>query len=200
MNSIADEKLKKDAITGDAEAQYRLGVFFYDRVTGPPADRDRSRADTAKALKWLRKAAEQGHAKAQCALGNHYDHAGNFGFFVSVLQEIYHALGHFYDRNEVEAVKWYRKAAEQDYAHAQYELGYRYANGRGVERDEVEAAKWYHKAAAQNHARAQKSLGCCYRDGKGVTKNLVEAYKWFDFTGITQRHGDEAKRMIFRGI
>ena len=29
MKSIEDIKLEKDAITGDAEAQYKLGVFYY---------------------------------------------------------------------------------------------------------------------------------------------------------------------------
>ena len=54
--------------------------------------------------------------------------------------------------NYVEAVKWYRKAAEQNYAPAQYNLGVCYANGQGVAKDEVEAVKWYRKAAEQNDA------------------------------------------------
>ena len=179
MNSIADKKLEKDAITGNAEAQYRLGGFYYNRETGPPADRGRSRADTAKALKWLRKAAEQGHAEAQCKLGYYYLHDANFGFLAGFFFFIV-------ERNEVEAVKWYRKAAEQNYAKGQNKLGDCYANGRGVELNEVEAVKWYHKAADQGNADAQYSLGCCYRDGQGVTKNLfgvtknlIEAVKWF---------------------
>ncbi len=56
-----------------------------------------------------------------------------------------------------EAVKWYRKAAEQEYARAQSGLGYMYSNGRGVEKDEVEAVKWYRKAAEQDYAMAQRS-------------------------------------------
>ena len=55
-------------------------------------------------------------------------------------------------KDEVEAVKWYRKAAEQNHAAAQYNLGVCYANGQGVAKDEVEAVKWYRKAAEQNHA------------------------------------------------
>ena len=53
-------------------------------------------------------------------------------------------------KDEVEAVKWYRKAAEQNDADAQNNLGVCYANGQGVAKDEVEAVKWYRKAAEQN--------------------------------------------------
>ena len=56
----------------------------------------------------------------------------------------------------VEAVKWYRKAAEQNYAKAQYNLGVCYEHGEGVAKDPVEAVKWYRKAAEQNYAKAQK--------------------------------------------
>ena len=51
-----------------------------------------------------------------------------------------------------EAVKWYRKAAEQNDAEAQNDLGACYANGQGVAKDEAEAVKWYRKAAEQNYA------------------------------------------------
>ena len=53
-------------------------------------------------------------------------------------------------KNEVEAVKWFRKAAEQGDADAQFYLGWAYVtNGEGVPKDEVEAVKWYRKAAEQ---------------------------------------------------
>ena len=59
-------------------------------------------------------------------------------------------------------MKWYRKAAEQNYAEAQNNLGVCYANGQGVAKDEVEAVKWFRKAAEQNYAEAQNNLGVCY--------------------------------------
>ena len=40
------------------------------------------------------------------------------------------------------ALKWYRLAAAQGYARAQYSLGYMYANGEGVPQDHVQAHKW----------------------------------------------------------
>jgi S1-C subfamily serine protease len=78
----------------------------------------------------------------------------------------------------VEAVKWFRKAAEQNDARAQLNLGFRYADGQGVAKDEVEAVKWFRKAAEQNDASAQFILGLRYYNGQGVAKDYVEAYKW----------------------
>ena len=82
-------------------------------------------------------------------------------------------------KDVVEAMKWFRKAAEQNFAPAQYEMGICFANGQGVEKDTVEAVKWYLRAAGQNLAVAQYNLGVCYRDGQGVVKDEEEAAIWF---------------------
>jgi len=82
-------------------------------------------------------------------------------------------------KDEVEALKWYRKAAEQGNAHAQWDLGLCYASGQGVAKDEVEAVKWYRKAAEQEDAEAQWRLGLCYARGQGVAKDEVEAVRWY---------------------
>ena len=82
-------------------------------------------------------------------------------------------------KDEVEGVKWYRKAAEQDQAFAQGNLGACYANGVGVAKDEAEAVKWYRKAAERNYLLAQSYLGTCYANGIGVAKDEVEAVRWF---------------------
>ena len=51
-------------------------------------------------------------------------------------------------KDDVEAVKWYRKAAEQGDAYAQHNLGLAYSYGSGVVKDYVEAA------ASRSAARA----------------------------------------------
>ena len=76
-------------------------------------------------------------------------------------------------------MKWYRKAAEQGLANAQYNLGIMYANGRGVAKDECTAVKWYRKAAEQGDADAQYNLGVTYHQGQGVPRNLSEALRLF---------------------
>ena len=52
-------------------------------------------------------------------------------------------------QDDAEAVKWYRKAAEQGNADAQNWLGWMYQNGKGVPPDDAEAVEWYRKAAEQ---------------------------------------------------
>ena len=71
--------------------------------------------------------------------------------------------GNGVEKNCYEAVKWWRRAAEQGHADAQYRLGfYGYAEGIGAEKDDAAAAMWYQKAAEQGHAEAQCSLGFMY--------------------------------------
>ena len=79
-----------------------------------------------------------------------------------------------------QAVRWYRKAADQNqgFARAQFILGLRYANGEGVLEDDKEAVKWYRKAADQGFADAQFILGRCYANGEGVLEDWVEGYAW----------------------
>ncbi|MFC2715418.1 MAG: tetratricopeptide repeat protein [Kingella denitrificans] len=45
-----------------------------------------------------------------------------------------------------EAFKWFRQAAEQGVASAQYNLGVMYANGRGVRQDLHLSKEWFGKA------------------------------------------------------
>ena len=94
-------------------------------------------------------------------------------------------LGMCYDRglglekSDAEAVKWYRKSAEQGNATAQFNLGWMYQKGRGVEQSNVEAVKWFRKSAEQGNATAQFNLGWMYENGRGVEKSNTEAVKWY---------------------
>src|ERR1035437_5140497 len=76
-----------------------------------------SKAD-GKLLADLRAKAEKGDAQSQCELGKAFGGGG-----LGVAQD------------KAEAVKWYRKAAEQDVAFAQVQLGIYYYNGGGVVKD-----------------------------------------------------------------
>ena len=70
-----------------------------------------------------------------------------------------HENGHLGKVDYSEAVRWYRKAAEQGNDAAQNNLGYMYANGRGVSQDYSEAVRWYRKSAEQGNALGQSNLG-----------------------------------------
>lgn len=82
-------------------------------------------------------------------------------------------------KNEVEAVAWYRRAAEKGSATAQNNLGMMYLHGGVVNQDEIAAAKWLRKAAEQGLGLSQVNLGLMYLAGQGVNKDPVEACAWF---------------------
>ena len=82
-------------------------------------------------------------------------------------------------KDNVEAAKWYRKAAEQGHIEAQYRLGMMYGDGRGVTQDYTEAVKWFLKAAEQGNAEAQFNLAEAYYHGDGIDKDDDKAHLWF---------------------
>ena len=88
-----------------------------------------------------------------------------------------------------EAVRWYRLAAEQGDATAQYNLGLMYATGEGVPEDHAEAAKWFRLAAEQGDAAHQRRLGFVYATGEGVPEDHAEAAKWYR---LAAEQGDAA--------
>ena len=77
--------------------------------------------------------AQKGDAEAQYSLGNCYF----YGFGVA--------------KDQHEAVKWLRKAAEQGYKPAQNDLGHCYYSGAGIERNQAEADKWWKKASENSN-------------------------------------------------
>ena len=79
-----------------------------------------------------------------------------------------------------EAVKWYRLAAAQGYAPAEYSLALAYEKGQGVGQNYLEAMKWYRLAAVHGNEFAPVNLGVMYAKGRGVRQDFVRAYAWFD--------------------
>ena len=61
-------------------------------------------------------------------------------------------------QDDAQAVAWYRKAADQGHAAAQFNLGAMYDNGRGVPQDYVEAHKWVNLAASRATGDNQKEF------------------------------------------
>ncbi|MBP0118666.1 MAG: sel1 repeat family protein, partial [Candidatus Nitrotoga sp.] len=83
-----------------------------------------------------------------------------------------------------EAVKWYRLAAEQGHALAQFNLGGVYDKGRGVAKDYKEAVRWYKLAAEQGDVDAQYNLGYMYAKGQGVLQDYIYAHMWFNLASM----------------
>jgi TPR repeat protein len=87
-------------------------------------------------------------------------------------------------KNEVEAVKWFRKSAEQGNTDAQAKLGWCYLNGVGIPKDDAEAVRWLRGAADKGNNDAKHNLGKCYLNGAGVPKDHIEAYALFNIAGV----------------
>ena len=96
--------------------------------------------DYQGAAMFYRRAAELGHARAQCSYG----------------KCLY--LGSGVEKNVYAAYIWFSKAAEQGLDIAQYNLGVMYLKGTGVEKNRAEAKKYFRLAAENGHAEAAKVL------------------------------------------
>lgn len=106
----------------------------------------------------------------------------------------FYKLGGVTPENPAEALKWYRKAAEQGHIEAQYEVAMMLGAGKGVSEDDVEAAKWFTKAANGGESYAQGRLAWMYFEGRGVPRDLVQAYRWLNLA--TAQGHDGAKEYL----
>lgn len=165
-------ELKTKAGKGDAESQFLLGKYYLGK-------------DLKEAGVWYRKAADQGHAKAQAEMGSFHDHGWVDG------------------ASPAEAKRWWLLAAAQGDADACSSLALK-AQRQSLEarlkgdatlqkqfRDE--AIRWYTKAAEAGDRGSQFELGEMYnrmndlgQSGKtrlyGITDadcDYVSAMKWY---------------------
>ncbi|HAK51164.1 MAG TPA: hypothetical protein DCM54_04570 [Gammaproteobacteria bacterium] len=75
------------------------------------------------------------------------------------------------------AFSWYRKAAELNYAPAQFHTGTMLADGRGTPKDVSEAVGWLTKAAEARFERTNEKLqklNVSYVENKAEVENYVE--------------------------
>jgi TPR repeat protein len=112
---------------------------------------------------------------------------------------VMYAEGKLVAQDHVEAVEWYRRAAELGYAPAQASLGAKYDKGLGVLQDHAEAVKWSRRAAEQGDASAQGRLGSLYFSGKGVPQDYILAHKWFNLAAAQGKEGSMQLRDFAEG-
>lgn len=137
---------------GNAAAQGLLATMFSNGLGVAK--------DDLAAVKWWKKAAEQGEPNSEFHPGQTYAARGT-------------------QADDAQAVKWWRKAAEQGLAAAETRVGLAYYTAHGVDEDQVEAAKWFARAADKNDPLAQAKLSEMYFLGQGgLSQSVVEAYKW----------------------
>jgi len=105
-------ELLKNAEAGDAKAQYKLGLAYYEGCKGPPVKSSTGiihvriilRQNTSLAADWFRKSAAQGFSEAQFMLGKCY------------------LAGNGVEKNKEEAIKWWKVASDQGNKEAEAEL------------------------------------------------------------------------------
>jgi TPR repeat protein len=106
----------------EPEAQFQLAARYLVGRDGVPKDPSQS-------VVWFRKAAEQGHLRAQAQLGMAY------------------YLGRGTPTNLLEALRWLNIAAERGHPRAQLQLAIAHRDGVGVAKDEIRALMWFELAA-----------------------------------------------------
>ncbi len=84
------------------------------------------------------------------------------------------------DADPVQTLNYYRAAAQQGMAEAQYELA-SILDGDllDVGRDRSEAFIWFQAAADQGHVQAQIKIGSGHRHGDGLQQSYADAAHWF---------------------
>jgi TPR repeat protein len=110
----------------------------------------------------LRQKAELGEAEAQYSLGEK------------------HRKGDGVPQSYAEAVQWYRMAALQGYAPAQYELAFAHTHGLGGAPQDLKLAlELLRNSGESGYREAHYALGVRHYSGWGARQDHVAAAKWF---------------------
>lgn len=180
------------AIEGYSQAQVILG-FLYMNGDHVPQNNE-------KALKWFKKADEQGDADALVGTailyGDNLDDGNHAFMFVKEAAEKGNKLGQLLlarvydwgmwgiDEDIHEAEKWYKKAAQQDDNNARFGLGRIYVENNDMGYNTQDGIKLIEKAAREGDREANDYLGNCYHYGIFVKKDINKAWNFYTQSGI----------------
>lgn len=103
--------------------------------------------------------------------------ANNVKFVIEMQGIVEKAKSYFNAGNYSQAMVYFKQAAEQGDAEAQFEVGRMYAEGIGRKKDCYEAVEWYQMAVKQNNANAKAWLSDLYIIGCGVELDYDKALK-----------------------
>ena len=200
--SEAFKCIQKAAALGSAKALCQVGVF-YKEGWGVEKNPELAQKYFADAEPGVLKLAEQGDPEAQQAAAylknsNYWQKKAEKHFRAAAARgdaEAQIQMGSLYEnvkKDMSEAIKWYRKAAEQGHPDAAYFVGVAYLTGDGVKKDKEEALKWFFFAAERGSATSEFLIGKYYEFGK---KDLSEALKWYRRAA---RHGNKHAENMLR--
>ena len=144
---------KKAAMTKYPPALFELGNLIHQGLGAA--------ADKTKAFEYWTEAARAGHMLAQSRIADVYA-------FEIMTETAWKKAAH-----------WYKRAAEQHYAPAQFNYGVLYEHGRGVPKNMQTAISWWQKAANQGYPFAQHNLGVMYEEGRHVKQSYFNAVRLY---------------------
>lgn len=89
-------------------------------------------------------------------------------------------LAHTYyqDKQYEKSFGWFSKAAENNFADAQYMVGKCFEEGIGVEKNLNQAFVWYKKSAENGSPYSQNRISIFYWEGSIVEKSYEESFNW----------------------
>ena len=134
---------KKSANQDDAMAQSNLAEK-YEKGQG-------TNQDYKQAIKWYQKAADQDYSGAQSGVdgieskiadANTQNSLGDMYYFNKDVAKDYK-----------QAVKWFKKAANQGHANAQNNMGFMYEHGKGIKQSYLMAVEYYRLSAKNGHEK-----------------------------------------------
>lgn len=128
-----------------AESDYKHALYFDKQGIIP------------EKMYYLQLAAQHGHTVAQ----NNFAHYLEYNFD-DAPEQMQQAMK--------EAIKWYKKAAEKNYAPAQNSLARCYYYAKGTEKDDKEALRLWGLAINQNYANAYLNLAIYYHELEDETE------------------------------
>ena len=137
---------------GNSDNQWQLGYYFQ---TG-----EYVAVNDEEAVRWYKKAADQGHAVAYCSLGDCY------------------ASGLGVDKDIQIAISLYKKSIAKGETISCSRLGDLYYYGEEVPKNLNTAIYYYELGAKEKDSYSMYSLGYMYYSGEGISKNQNEGLRW----------------------
>jgi TPR repeat protein len=93
--------------------------------------------------------------------------------------ETFYKIGSAYSDGDKKSFIWLYKAARQNHAQAQRQIGMMYKFGCGaVPQDDKQSFFWFMKAASTGNAHAQYIIGQLYLRGDGISTDYKQAMDW----------------------
>ncbi len=184
------EELTAQAQSGDASAAYLLGTIYEKGLAAGQS------VNRTQAQDYFRQSADQGYAPGQHRAGlaalRKGDYANSVRYFTQGANakdpNAALALASLFDegkgveKNEAEAFRYYKIAADAGSAVGAHNTGLMMATGRGTEMQPFLSGEYLKKAASRNIPEAQKALGFIYARGlEDHPKDLLQARRWLSF-------------------